>query len=576
MLQSNLLTALLFALVSPLQTQDEVQIRTLGQTEVTQLTADESLTSSEPLGLPAGGELNLDEVLLYLPDPADRAHLRNEMLEEGRTSVEDRFLERLTERVAVVDRPEDLRLALDDVLQRAMRYNYNVRVSSYNPAIDTARIVEAEAAFDASFFANLTKNKQNQPTASALVGSNVDTLSMQAGLTKLLPSGMRATTSLGAQRQSNDFQFQEINPVWTSDFVVELRQPWLRGFGIDFNRSAIRLAKLDRDISESTFRRQIITTLRDVEQAYWTLVQARREVVISASVLTRFEQIYDYLWQRREFDAYRIQIADTRARLEQSRAAYIQVVANVRNAEDRLIALINDPDVDLADNIEILPTDFPQIYPVAVDRETEAQVALDHRPELHESKYRIKQARVRIGQAKNQVLPQLDMTFRYTVDGLGKSAHRAFSEVTKNDFHEYFVSIEFEIPVGNRAARARLRQAQLQHAQAIASLESVFENVLLDVNLRVRGVETSYDQIAPNFETATANKEQFEAIRARAESRNFVQLNQELNALQSFAVARRDLMQSLIDYNMAIVELERAKGTLPEYNNIVLTAEEQD
>jgi len=29
----------------------------------------------------------------------------------------------------------------------------------------------------------------------------------------------------------------------------------------------------------------------------------------------------------------------------------------------------------------------------------------------------------------------------------------------------------------------------------------------------------------------------------------------------------------LIDFNMAIIELERAKGTLPEYDNVIITSD---
>ena len=165
------------------------------------------------------------------------------------------------------------------------------------------------------------------------------------------------------------------------------------------------------------------------------------------------------------------------------------------------------------------------------------------------------------------------MVFRYTVYGLGPSAHVAFSEVSKNDFHEYFISIVFELPIGNRARRAAERRARLQHGQAMAALEKAYEDVIFDVNLRVREIQSSYDQIGPEFESAEANLDQVEAIRARAESKNFVQLNQELNALQALAASRRSLLGSLVDYTMALIELERAKGTLPEYNSIFLSPE---
>jgi outer membrane protein TolC len=99
------------------------------------------------------------------------------------------------------------------------------------------------------------------------------------------------------------------------------------------------------------------------------------------------------------------------------------------------------------------------------------------------------------------------------------------------------------------------------------------EDVILDVNLRVRNVETSYLQIRPSFESVEASEAQVDAIIARAETKNFVQLNQELNALQSLASSRRSLLKSLVDYNLAIVQLEKSKGTLPTYNNIVINTD---
>jgi outer membrane protein TolC len=516
--------------------------------------------------------VDADDLRHHVPDPTHARQIAQRRLAEATRPAERLYYERVIRRIDEVSaqRPQKLALTLEDVLRQAMAHNLSVRVASYNPAIETARIVEAESRFDAAFAFNVTKNKQNIPVATELLGTNSDTLTITGAITKLLPTGMQATAGLNQQRQYTDNRFQQLNPAWSSNFSVELRQPFLRGFGIDYNRSFITVAKLNQRISDHAFRRQVITTLRDVEEAYWALVQARRDVVINARLLADFQQIYDYLEQRREFDAYRIQISDTKARLERSKASFIQVKANLRNAEDRLIALMNDPEIDLADDIELVPLDFPWPTPVVLDRLSEVQTALDHRPELFEAQLRVKQARVVVGQAKNEALPQLDVTFRYTVDGLGASSHRAFSEVTKNDFHEYFVAVEFQWPIGNRAGRSRIQQARLQHAQSIADLERWFEAVILDVNVQMRGVQSSLEQIGPNFETVQANEDQHEALVARAESKNFVQLNQELNALQALAGSRRTLLQSLIEFSMAIVELERAKGTLPEYNNIVL------
>ena len=76
--------------------------------------------------------------------------------------------------------------------------------------------------------------------------------------------------------------FQQLNPEYFSNITLEMRQPLLRGFGIDYNQAFIVIAKNDRRISHLAFKRQIRDTLLQVEELYWRLVQARRDVVITA------------------------------------------------------------------------------------------------------------------------------------------------------------------------------------------------------------------------------------------------------------------------------------------------------
>lgn len=509
-----------------------------------------------------------------LPDPeqaladarADLANATNRITREP--------LKQLIKRVSEIQRPRQVRLTLEDVLRRALLHSYAIRISSYNPAIETTRVVEAEAAFDAAFFMNISNNKQNQPAINALSGTDVQTFNAASGVRKLLATGMQVEASYVTQRSSNNFAFQTVNPVWFSQFVMQFRQPLLRGFGVDFNRSQIRVSAINRRRATQEFRRQVRDTLRETEEAYWRLVQARRTVVISARLLASFEQIYGYLDARKEFDVYRIQLADTKARLERTRAQYIDLVAQVRNAEDQLISLMNAPEINLTDEIEIIPEITPHFDRVILDRIAEVQVALENRSEIVESKLAIDVARIQVGVAKNQALPQLDLVFRQSVDGQGRSHDRAFSEVSKHDFVEYFVGIDFELPIGNRARRAGLRRAMIEYGQAIAALKQTFEQVILDVNVSVRRVEVRYDQIDPALQATEASEDQVASLRARAEKKDFLTLNNELNTEQTLAQGRRELLAAIVDYGVAIIDLERAKGTLLKYNNVELVTDD--
>jgi outer membrane protein TolC len=375
---------------------------------------------------------------------------------------------------------------------------------------------------------------------------------------------------LDRTKSSLAFQSEDFNPAYTTNLVFEMRQPLLRGFGIDYNQSLIRISRHNREISEWAFARGVRDLVRQVEEAYWRLVQARRDVVISARLLAEFEQILEYLDARRDFDIIPVQLNATQANLEQTRAEFIRSIANVFDAEDRLVALMNSDDLDLTDEIEIIPTDFPQLTRINVDRLAEVRVALENRPELKEQELQIDIAQLNVGRAKNEELPRLDFTFRQMYDGLAGNADRSFDKATAANFIEYFFGVEFEFPIGNRGPRAASLRAQLQHSAAVTLLKQRMEEVIFEVNQAVRELNTSYDQIAPAYFAAEARIREVESIVARAERKDINTLNSELNARRSLADARRAMLALAVNYNIAIVELERAKGTLLVYNNIIL------
>ncbi len=528
----------------------------------------------EPSGA-RDGDISLprDRLDWHLPYPEAHRPAALELLRRAKQEGSKALAANIThvlERVDTIRRAEKLNLTLEDALRRALNNSYVIKTAAYNPAMDTTRVVEAEAAFDALFFINVIKNIQDRPSGSQLTSTDVDFFSLDSGVRKLLPVGTQISARFGMQRTKTSIQFQQINPEYFSNIILEMRQPFLRGFGIDQNRSLIVIANNDRRVSELAFGRQVRDTLRQVEESYWNLVRTRREVVITARALADFEAIYTYLVARRDFDVVPVQLAATKADLERTRAEFVRNCASVFDAEDTLIAAMNAPDVDLADDIEIIPTDFPVLDRIVVDRLAEAQTALDNRPEIKESELAVATARIAVGRAKNAELPKLDVSFRYTIDGLAGTADKAFDEVSRHNFTEYFVGVEFEVPIGNRGPRAAHHRARLQHGQAVAALKARFEEVILDVNLAVRRLGSTYDELDPWYESVEASEREVSSIVARAERMDINTLRNELNAHQGLANVRRTMLGKLVDYNIAIIDLERAKGTLLRHYNVVI------
>ena len=532
-------------------------------------------SQAEPLEPVSDPQLTLQALQQAVPDPeAERLRLHEKLAGElGK--AERRALESVLERLDGLRRPVQTTLGLDDAIRRALSHSFAIRIESYNPAVEQTRVVEAEAAFDPLFFANLTRDKVERPSGSPeLTGTTSNSLSMAGGIRKLLPTGLQVTTSFSMTRSSSDSPFQVLDPVYFGQLQMELRQPLARGFGLDYNRSLIHIAKNSRTVSDLAFHVQVRDTVISIERAYWDLVRARREVVVAARLLAELEQVLNHLRARADFDVVPIQLYDTEARLERNRAAFVRSLNNVRNTEDALIALMNEPQINLADDVELLPTAVPSVHGLLVDRIGELQTALDHRPEIRQAELTVDNAKLAVGREKNEMLSRVDMVLRYSVDGLGANADQSFDQVTDHDFTEYFFGLEFELPIGNRAPRAAWFRARLQHEQARFQLRQTKEQVFLDVNVRVRELQTTYDQLSPNFQSVVAADKQVNSIVARAERKDFTQLNAELNAREGLAASRRALLDSAIDFNLAIAELERAKGTLLGYNGIVIEGSE--
>lgn len=484
----------------------------------------------------------------------------------------------ILERLERIERPAKVELSFTDAVRRALENSYAIQARSYGPAVESTRIVEAEAQFDAVFFANMTLDKEDTPTASQLQGTELEVGSYEAGVRKLLSSGMQVQTSYRLERRYSDLVFQTLNPSYTNQFTVEFRQPLLKNFGLDFNRAQIEISKLDRGMSVEQLRRDIRELIYSVEQAYWRLVQARRAVGISAELITDLQSIYHSMKQRADagYDMFRVQLSLPASRIEQREAEFIRLVNSVKNAEDTLKRLMNDPDLNMSRDIEIVPTDVFSLEPMVLDMVAEVAAGLMHRSELREAKLAIEQARLGIGVAKNQVLPRLDVLFRYVVDGLGGTADGAFDQLTANDFHTYLAMVEFEWPIGNRAGEAALRRARLQQAQALAACRDSAENTILEVQEAVREIRSSYDQIGPSMRAVEASREWLSVIKARQERRDSLTLEQELDAHAALASSQQQLLEALVSYNIALTNLERRKGTLLEYNNVVIRGEDDE
>jgi len=544
---------------------------------LTARTAAQPALTNQQVGDPLRHEyIPAERIQWHVADPTAAAEEARAALEKARQANHTSavtYQERVLEGIASIQRDRQVRLTLEDVVRRTLANNFSIKIAQYDPAINTALIVQAEAFFDAVFLTSVNRANIDRPSGSQLTSTDVDQTNFTTGITKLLPTGATVSGRYNLRRTKQAFAFQLVNPEYFSAFTLELQQPLLRDFGLDFNHSLIVQGRILKDSSELVFRQQAMDTLREVEDLYWRLMQARRDVVITAKLVAEFEEIYEYLVARQGFDITPVQIEATKADLELARADFISRRSAVLNLEDELLSRVNDPALNLVDHPELIPVDIPILQELIVDPVSEVQTALNHRTEIQGFELLVAKLKIDIDRERNAELPRFDLTFSATYDGLASNADRSFDKMTAGNFIEYFVGVVLETPIGNRGPRARRREAELKYAQEKVKLQKQIEDVIREVNLAVRGLETSYDLIAPTFESAEARESEVRSIVAREERKDFNTLINELSARQRLVGIRRSMLDVMVDYNVAIINLERAKGTLLEYNNVVLPAD---
>ncbi len=215
--------------------------------------------------------------------------------------------------------------SLDRAVQTAVANNLSAEFARYTPAINQATIVEAEAAFDWLFFGSAAWQDSSIPQASqgfggssGVIRNNSEGFTGGLGISRNLTTGgsLSLQHTLGNENIESSFfgGSPTPNPAYSANFEVELNQPLLRGFGDTVSLANIRLARNAERSSVADLRSELIGTITETERAYWTLVQAYRELIIYTGLLERGEQVRDDIIARRVQDARQAQVADAVAR----------------------------------------------------------------------------------------------------------------------------------------------------------------------------------------------------------------------------------------------------------------------
>jgi outer membrane protein TolC len=478
-------------------------------------------------------------------------------------------------------------MSLRELTQRCAANNLDAKVAGYQPAIDETRVIEREADFDPVFFMNAQYSVNNilGPSVNNIaVPPNTDTVfrsySGQVGVRQQLDSGGKVElrtepswTKRSPGSDPNGLNALDPNPFWQSDLALQITQPLLQNFGAEVNRARIVINRNNQRISLLDFRDTLEKNVADLEKAYWQLVQGVREVAIAEELLNRTLNTTEVLHQRIKQDVGRQQLSQAVSSLETRRTILIRARAHVRDLSDQIKQLINDPEFPVSGPTLILPADKVLGEQIHTNLEDEINTAMESRLELGQQQFRVANAGVAADVAKNNLLPKLDFVGSVGPKGIGGNPLEAWEDEMGWDHLDYTVGFQFEVPIGNRAARAIWRRAQLQRMQAIDQYRALIDQISFDVKTKAREVDTTWEERVGSGRARFAAADALAAIEERERANEALTpefVNRKLDLQSQLAQAQQREAEADANYMIALSALEKAKGTLLRYNNIIM------
>ena len=504
-----------------------------------------------------------------------------------------------------------LELSLQEAIERSLTNQpvlrragatFNARVTPqaattrFDPGITSASGQGTEAAlsaFDAQYRQQLSWSKSDTPRNSLQAFGqpsvvDADSAIFNGEISKTTATGASfALRHIANYRKSNQgvgdgFDFRLFPSAFTGWLEAEWRQPLLQGAGTEFNRiagpnarvgqySGVLVARINEDVSLADFENGVIQMVADVEQAYWNLVTAYRllETIVKA------REAALQTWQ---IQKARLEVGTGRADDEaQARSQYYQFDAQVKTAlagqaglyesEQQLRYLVGLP---ATDGSLIKPTSQLTDAKVIFDWESALSQALGRRVEIRQQKLQVQRRELELRAAKLNYQPRLDFLGQYRYQGIGDHLVPGFYEnLFDGNYQEWQAGIELSYPVGFRAAGSAVAHAKLTLRRELAILDQTEYQVSHLLSNAARDLETRHELMETNYNRLQSDLNQVDVLRIRyqqgSDSINFL-----LQAQRQVVNSASDFYRSLSDYNLAIRNFHREKGSLLAYNQVSL------
>lgn len=499
-----------------------------------------------------------------------------------------------TNRVGV-DNTDNLSLTLEQAIEMALKNNNDIEASRKDVAISDFNLKGARGVYDPLLSSQSYYESRTTPTASTIGGAVNGAVTQRqlfgdAGVSGFVPrSGGSYSVIFNNSRTTTTNRNATLNPQFPSSITATFVQPLFRNRRIDANRRTIEIAKKNINLTDAQLRQRAITTVSAVENSYWDLTYALRNLQVLTDAL---RQAKDQLESNQRLVAKGvlapIEIVAANAQIATYEQGIYVAQEAVTRAENILKTLVLPNRVSAEWQRPITPVSpITQAVP-QIGLEIAVTEALKNRPEIEQLAVNSDINQINLRYYRDQTRPQIDFVGSYAAAGLAGSRNplssgaatvpdnlvggyfNSLGNLLQQDFPTYRAGILITLPWGNHVAKAnlgrtlvegdKLKNQQAQQEQAVQS----------EVRNALQALRSADARLASAIAARVAAEELYasEERKFRGGTTTFYLVTQRQSDLLN---ARGREIQAQTDLNKAIVEFNRSIGKTLEVNNITVS-----
>ncbi len=374
---------------------------------------------------------------------------------------------------------------------------------------------------------------------------------ISARASQILPTG--GTVSIDGRLGFDHFSSLNTD-TWATNAGVRLSQPLLQGAGYAVSHESWTLAQREVVYEVRAFELFRQRFAIEIARDYFGLTSQKRTLANQEG--TYADAVFDRKKAEALYSVDRItddqQVFRARRREIETENQLIDARASFQRALDAFRVRLGLPE---ATRIDVRDQD-PEFTPVDMDDDSAVRAALHNRLDLLTQKERVEDSERRLAIAANGLLPDLNLSANYGLDGSGGRFDRA----SPHDWSSS-VGVTMEVPLQRTRERNNVRGAQITVDQSVRALQLAKDQLTIEIRDQLRQLRSTEQQIALQRDQIEQEKKAVAIMRIRYESGR-VDNRDLLEARKALIDAENALIRLLVDHFVGRLDLHRSIGVL--------------